>query len=72
MKSRYTLTVTTVKEHEEEHLTYGVALTLPDGTVRQIPDVSDDRAMMEGLIHDLNKWEVAPVHLDGIIDDLLS
>lgn len=73
MKSQYTLTVTTVRtEEEEECRTYGIALTLPDGTGREVPDISDDRRMMEELVHALNEGEVSSIHLDDIIEDLLS
>lgn len=52
---------------------YGIAVIDKTGkTVRTVHDITCDRAALEKLVLLCNRLELAPCHLDDVIDDFLS
>lgn len=72
---RYILTTTTY--HTEKELNfYGVALVEQDGNsyerIRAFNDLTQDKASVENLIDNCNKLCLEEIHLEEVVDDLMS
>ena len=72
---RYILTTTTY--HTEKELNfYGVALVEQDGNsyelIKAFNDLTQDKASVENLIDNCNKLCLEEIHLEEVVDDLMS
>lgn len=72
---RYILTTTT--HHTEKELNfYGVALVEQDGNsyelIRAFNDLTQNKASVENLIDNCNKLCLEEIHLEEVVDDLMS
>lgn len=72
---RYILTTTTY--HTEKELTfYGVALIEQDNglceLIKAFNDLTQDKASVENLIDNCNKLCLEEIHLEEVVDDLIS
>ena len=71
----YILTTTTY--HTEKELNfYGVALVEQDGNsyelIRAFNDLTQDKVSVENLIDNCNKLCLEEIHLEEVVDDLMS
>ena len=72
---KYMLTTTTY--HTETALTfYGIALVEQDSNsyelIKAFNDLTQDRAAIENLIDDCNKLGLEEIHLEDVVEDLMS
>ena len=69
--------LTTTTYHTEKELNfYGVALVEQDGNsyelIRAFNDLTQDKVSVENLIDNCNKLCLEEIHLEEVVDDLMS
>lgn len=56
-------------ENVGEYITYGIEIT-DDNMI--VNDVSCNKEKVDDIVRIINKYQVSPIHLDEIIEDLLA
>lgn len=76
MGYRYITVEDTFSDEQDTRIGYGIALVSgkADGAsvLREIPDLSGDRKLVDQLARACNKYKLDPIHLDDIVYDFLA
>ena len=54
------------------YYTYGIEVLLPDGSKRNLPDISCDREEVQALVNACREHQLDPGQLNDVIENFLS
>ncbi|MCQ2552900.1 MAG: DUF6514 family protein [Clostridia bacterium] len=67
----YELISETAEVEEEQVNSYGIICKKAGKVLLEIHDISENKALIEGLIKDCNELDLSPEHLQDVVEDII-